>query len=173
MVGYLTEEKETVMNTQGIRGTLVNSSRLFSLVLRHMIVAPLISFVASFASLFVGVFFIPMFGQYFGRALCFSLVGFGGVISGALCLPPATRRFGALGLTLLGVIFYSGFVAEWGNVGTDEGKFIYRHDQSLAETLLLAFGGLLATVVVGWSSLEWLWRKRYDGVIKRLPISHS
>jgi hypothetical protein len=164
-------KKKNGMNTHGIRGTLTNSSKFLSSVFWHVIVVPLVSFVASFAALFVGIFLIVMFGQLLGRALCFTMVGFCGVLSGALCMTPATRRFGALALTLLGVIFYSGCVTEWGNVGTDEGTFVYRYDQSLAETLLLAFGGLLATIAVGWSSLEWLWRKR-DGIIRRLPISN-
>lgn len=140
------------MSTRGFRDAVTGSSQLLLLVFRHSIAAPVISFVVSFAALLPGVFLIALFGQHVGRALCFTLVGFCGVFSGASSLPPASRRFGAIGLTLLGLIYYSNFIAIWGDTTTDEGKIINLHDRSLAEVILLAFGGLLATAISWWLS---------------------
>lgn len=150
------------MSTGGFRDTVVGSSKLLLLVFRHIIAAPLVSLVVSFASLLPGIFLIAIFGQHLGRAMCFTFVGFCGVYSGANCLPPASRRLGAIGLTLLGLIYYSNFIANWGDEMTDEGKIINLHDRSLVEVILLAFGGVLATTIIWWSSSKLLPR-REDG----------
>jgi|GEM_PF-4238779 len=140
------------MNTQGIRETVVGSSKLLLLVFRHIVVAPLVSFVISYAALLPGLFLIVLFGQHLGRALCFTLVGFCGVFMGARCVPQASRGLAAVGLTLLGSIYYASCVAEWGDVMTDEGKFVDAHDSSLVVLILLAFGGLLAITLIAWLS---------------------
>jgi len=158
------EEKEAMMSTQGIREAVGGSSKLLWLIFRHIAVAPLVSLVVSHASLLPGVFLIAILGQHLGRALCFTLVGFCGVFSGARCLPQISRRFGSIGLTLLGLIYYSNFIANWGEEMTDEGKMINMHDRSLVEVILLAFGGLLATTVIWWSSSKLLQPIRDDGV---------
>jgi hypothetical protein len=155
-------EKEAMMSTQRIQETMGGSSKLLLLVLRHIVVAPLVSLVVSFASLLPGVFLIAILGQHLGRALCFTFVGFCGVFSGARCLPQISRRFGSIGLTLLGLIYYSNFIAHWGEEMTDEGKMINMHDRSLVEVILLAFGGLLATTVIWWSSSRLLQPIRGD-----------
>jgi hypothetical protein len=140
------------MSTRGFRETAVGSSKLLLLVCRHIIVAPLVSFAASFAALFLGIFLIAIFGQHVGRAMCFTFVGFCGVFAGARTLPQRSRGSGAGGLTLLGMFYFSEFIAEWGSVMTDEGKFEDLHDRSLMEAILLGFGGLLATILIAWLS---------------------
>ena len=140
------------MSTREFRETVAGSSQLLLRVFGHIIVPPLISFVASFVALFWGIFLIAIFGQHMGRAMCFTFVGFSGVFAGACFLPQRARGLGAIGLTLLGMIYYSGFIADWGYVMTDEGKFFDEHDRSLMQLILLGFGGLLATILIAWLS---------------------
>jgi hypothetical protein len=158
-------ERKRFMNAQRFRETLAGSSRLLLLKCRHIIVAPLVSFVTSFWALVPGIFLIALFGQHVGRAMCFTLVGFCGVLSGACFLPQRNRGFGAIALTLLGMIYYSGCIAEWHDVVTDEGKMINMRGRSLAELILLGFGGLLATASIVWFSSVTLKRIRQKAAV--------
>lgn len=140
------------MDTRGIRETVGGSSKLLLLVLTHVIVAPLVTFVSSHIVFLPGVFLIVLLGQHAGRALCFTLIGFCGVFIGSRVLPPLSRLVGALGLVLFQLIYYSHFVAIWDHAMEYEGRTIDMYHRSLMELIFLAIGGLLATTVILWFS---------------------
>jgi hypothetical protein len=64
------------MNTQGIKGAMVNSRNLLWLAFRHIALAPLVSFVASLVILFPGTILIAM-AEFLGGILLLVFVGFG------------------------------------------------------------------------------------------------
>jgi hypothetical protein len=78
--------------------------------------------------------------------VAFAVPGFCGVFAGARCLPQAHRRIGSFALLLLGLVYFSCFVATWGNQTTDEGRPINVDDVWSMRLIFLSMGGFVATV---------------------------
>jgi hypothetical protein len=70
---------------------------------------------------------------------------------GARCLPPATRRFGSIGLPLLGLFFFYRYIGVWGSEFVD-GEMVDASRRSFGQLIFLAIGGLTAVIVIWWLS---------------------
>jgi xanthosine utilization system XapX-like protein len=136
---------QQIMNAQAMRQTAYNSSRLLGLVFRYA-AAPLVSFVASYATAILVFLFVAFLRIRFAFNPAFAVVGFCGVISGARCLPQIHRRFGSILLLLLGLVYFCCFVVPWGNQITDEGKTVNMDTLWLVRFVFLFIGGFIATI---------------------------
>ena len=134
-----------------MRSTVMGSLKLLGLVCQHL-AAPLVSFAFSCASAFAIMFFAEVLhlGQR-GFMLGLGIVAFCGVIMGARCLPPATRRFGSIGLPLLGLFFFYRYIGVWGSEFVD-GEMVDASRRSFGQLIFLAIGGLTAVIVIWWLS---------------------
>ncbi len=89
--------------------------------------------------------------------LCLVVVGFCGVLGGALCLPRDKRRFGSFALLLLGLGFYSFLVFSVSAHGLPPRKF------PLIWNLPLGAGGLLAALSIRF------WKPRPNHHLQETP----
>jgi hypothetical protein len=137
---------------ENVRRTAMGSLRLLGLVCQHL-AAPIMSFGISYATAIVmlllsGFLHLGRHGFTVGCAV----VGFCGVIMGARCLPAATRRYGSVGLLLLGLFYFYHYIGSWGPEVTDEGKTVDMYNTSLEQLIFLALGGLTAVIVIWWTA---------------------
>jgi hypothetical protein len=135
-----------------MRSTAMGSLKLLGLVCQHL-AAPLVAFGISYAAAFAILFFTAPFhlGPR-GFTVGCAFVGFCGVMMGARCLPVTTRRFGSIGLLLLGLFYFYHYIADWGPDLTYEGKVVDASSTSLQQLIFLAIGGLIAVTVIWWMS---------------------
>jgi hypothetical protein len=126
-----------------VRNPAMGSLKLLGFIAQHL-AAPVVAFGISYAAVFAVLFVTAILhlGPR-GFTVGCGFVGFCGVMMGAHCLPPITRRFGSISLLLLGLFYFHHYIAPWGPEMTDEGKVV-----SFEQIIFLALGGLAAVVVI-------------------------